>query len=364
MSYVFLLILLFPVKLIRKLLRKETGKNLVIQTAKIGDFVNATPLLAWLKKSDVLISRSVGALAKHDENIEQIYFIEQHKRNLWRKLCFACRIMNRYDNVYLLQPNSVNLFFASVCNAKSKQFLSTYTRRWYHGIFYAMADGTVEHGRKTLSVTNYLKLADRSLTWQDSPKHATKPLFKPSTYPAILDKPDVIRIGISIAAGNKAKTVPPVIWKRIIDRLADLPCEFHVFGAPDEQSWLDDITRAYGDIPNLISLIGKITLEELPWAISKMDCYIASDSGNIYIADAVGVPVVMLFGPCCHYEQRPLGNVLLIGNDENINSYVFETRYYFSQPKEELFAVSETDLDKIASLLTTLNKNKKESLEA
>ncbi|ELE9014520.1 glycosyltransferase family 9 protein [Enterobacter cloacae] len=364
MSYVFLLILLLPVKLIRKLFRKDTGKNLVIQTAKIGDFVNATPLLAYLQKSDVLISRSVGALAKHDETIEEFFFIEQHKRSLWRKLSFACRIMNRYDNVYLLQPNSVNLFFAAVCNAKNKQFLSIYTRRWYHGIFYLTADGTVEHGKKTLSVTNYLKLADRSLTWQDSPKHATKPLFKPATYPAILDKPDVIRIGISIAAGNKAKTVPPVIWKRIIDHLADLPCEFYVFGAPDEQSWLDDITRAYGDIPNLISLIGKITLEELPWAISKMDCYIASDSGNIYIADAVGVPIVMLFGPCCHYEQRPLGNVLLIGNDENINSYVFETRYYFSQPKEELFAVSETDLDKIASLLTTVNKNKKESLEA
>ncbi|EUM26719.1 glycosyl transferase [Enterobacter hormaechei] len=162
MSYVFLLILLFPVKLIRKLFRKDTGKNLVIQTAKIGDFINATPLLAWLQKSDVLISRSVGALAKHDETIEQIYFIEQHKRNLWRKLCFACRIMNRYDNVYLLQPNSVNLFFAAVCNAKNKQFLSIYTRRWYHGIFYLAADGTVEHGKKTLSVTNYLKLADRS----------------------------------------------------------------------------------------------------------------------------------------------------------------------------------------------------------
>lgn len=62
MSYVFLLILLFPVKLIRKLFRKDTGKNLVIQTAKIGDFINATPLLAYLQKSDVLISRSVGAM--------------------------------------------------------------------------------------------------------------------------------------------------------------------------------------------------------------------------------------------------------------------------------------------------------------
>ena len=97
-------------------------------------------------KSDVLISRSVGALAKHDETIEQIYFIEQHKRNLWRKLCFACRIMNRYDNVYLLQPNSVNLFLPP--SAMPKQtILSIYTRRWYHGIFYLAADGTVEHGK-------------------------------------------------------------------------------------------------------------------------------------------------------------------------------------------------------------------------
>ena len=120
MSYVFLLILLFPVKLIRKLFRKDTGRNLVIQTAKIGDFINATPLLAYLQKSDVLISRSVNALAQHDDSIEEIFFVEQQKRNLWRKLCFACRIMNRYDNVYLLQPNSVNLFFASACNAKRR----------------------------------------------------------------------------------------------------------------------------------------------------------------------------------------------------------------------------------------------------
>lgn len=220
MSYVFLLILLFPVKLIRKLLRKETGKNLVIQTAKIGDFVNATPLLAWLQKSDVLISRSVGALAKHDENIEQIYFIEQHKRNLWRKLCFACRIMNRYDNVYLLQPNSVNLFFASVCNAKSKQFLSTYTRRWYHGIFYAMADGTVDHGRKTLTVTNYLKLADRALTWQDlqstpqshclNPRLIRRSLINPARSAlASVSPPGIKPKPFRLSSGSKLPIVSP-----------------------------------------------------------------------------------------------------------------------------------------------------------
>jgi ADP-heptose:LPS heptosyltransferase len=117
---------------------------------------------------------------------------------------------------------------------------------------------------------------------------------------------------------------------------------------------MDDITRAYGELPNFINLIGKISLEELPWAISKMDCYIASDSGNVYIADAVGVPVVLLFGPCCHYEQRPLGNVLLIGNDDNICSYVFETRYYFPQGREELFAVTDESLDELKHFICGL----------
>ncbi|CAI8738493.1 lipopolysaccharide heptosyltransferase family protein [Kosakonia quasisacchari] len=356
MSYIFLLILLLPVKIIGKLFRKKTGRNLVIQTAKIGDFVNVTPLLAYLQKSDVLLSRSVSMLAMHDETVEEVFFIEQHKRNLWQKLSFACHIMNRYDNVYLLQPNSSNLFFAAICNASNKQFLSTYARKWYHWIFYATADGIVHHGKMTLSVTNYLQLADRSLSWEMSPKHATKPLYRPAVYPEILDKPDVIRIGISISAGNKAKTVPPVIWKRIVDCLENLPCVFYVFGASNEQSWMDDITAAYGNFPRFINMIGKVSLEELPWAISKMDCYIASDSGNIYIADAVNVPVILLFGPCCHYEQRPLGKTLLIGNDNNICSYVFETQYYFSQGREELFAITDISLEQIEQFVRELPK--------
>ncbi|EJV0700739.1 lipopolysaccharide heptosyltransferase family protein, partial [Enterobacter hormaechei] len=90
--------------------------------------------------------------------------------------------------------------------------------------------------------------------------------------------------------------------------------------------------------------------------ISKMDCYIASDSGNVYIADAVGVPVVLLFGPCCHYEQRPLGNVMLIGNDDNICSYVFETRYYFPQEREALFSVTDSALHDLQQFVRTLPK--------
>lgn len=354
MSYVFLFILFLPIKLLGKLFRKDTGKNLVIQTAKIGDFVNATPLLHYLQKSDVLISRTLEPLASRDDTIETCWFIGRHKRNFFAKLHFAWRIMNRYDNVYLLQPNSTNLFFAAVCNAKNKQYLSTYNRRWYHGILYATADGVVHHGKRTLSVSNYLQLANRSLRWQDAPKHATHPLHKPKSWPQCLNDEQVIRIGLSISAGNKAKTVPPETWKRIFDTLSDLPCQYYIFGTPSEQPWLDELYRSIGPQPNMISLLGDLALEDVPWAISQMDCYIASDSGNVYIADAVNVPVVLLFGPCCHYEQRPLGKTLLLGDDDNISSYVFETRYYFDKSREALFALSSEQLTQLHQFIISL----------
>ena len=324
MSYLILFILFLPFKLIGKLFYKKTGRNLLIQTAKIGDFVNVTPLLAHLKHSDVLISKTVLPLAKHDETIDTIFLIEEHKKSLWRKFRLAFKLMNRYENVYLLHPNSTNLFFASVCNAKNKQYLSTYTRRWYQAPLYFTATGTVEHSKDQLTVDDYLKLADRNLSWRNVPKHATRPLRKPESYPISLDKQNVIKIGLSIS----------------------------------EQVWLDDLHREVGIREDIVSLIGELPLEDVPFAISKMDFYIASDSGNVYIADAVGVPIVLIYVPCCIEEQRPLGNVLLIGHKEYEKSYIFEAPYYFDRSREEMFALSDNDLSDIYSFITNHENNR------
>lgn len=319
----------------------------MIQTAKIGDFVNVTPLLAYLKHSDVLISKTVLPLAKYDETIGTIFLIEEHKKSLWGKFRLAFTLLNRYENIYLLQPNSTNLFFAAVCNATNKQFLSTYTRRWYHALFYWTANGIVEHRKDQLTVDDYLKLADRSLTWRDAPKHATFPLRKPTTYPVSLDKQNVTKIGLSISAGNKSKTIPSATWKKIFEVLEGLNCIYYIFGPKSEQVWLDDLHREVGIRADIVSLVGELPLEDVPFAISKMDFYIASDSGNVYIADAVGVPIVLIYGPCCIEEQRPLGSVLLIGSKEYEKSYIFEAPYYFDRTREEMFSLSDEDLKKI-----------------
>ncbi|MEI2267555.1 glycosyltransferase family 9 protein [Erwinia sp. CGal63] len=348
MNYVLLFILLLPFKLLMKLSHKKQARNLVIQTAKIGDFINITPLLRHLGCSDALLSRTVAPLAQHDETLAEIFYIEEHKSSTLSKLKLAFKLMNRYENVYLLHPNNTNLFYAACCNAGNKQFLSMYRRKWYQGIFYLTATGTVEHGKYTLTLENYLKLADRSLTKESYPKHATLPLLKPANTPEEVFRTDKIKIGISISAGNQAKTIPPAIWKALFDRLSTLPCLFYVFGAPNELTRLHELNKVVGERDNIVNLIGKVSLEGLPYAISQMDFYVASDSGNVYIADAQNVPVILIYGPCCVEEQRPLGDVLLIGpNHIAPSSFVFHALYKFNHPVEQLYELDNRKLNDI-----------------
>lgn len=354
MSYVIIFILLWPFKMLMKPFHQRTGRNLVIQTAKIGDFVNITPLLKHLKKSDVLISKTVLPLAERDITIERIYLIEEYKKTIFSKIRLAFHLLNRYDNVYLLQPNSINAFYAAFCNAGNKAFLETYVRKWYHQIFFSTANIVRKHGKYDLALENYLKLADPSLSAKDYSSHATLPLWIPQTHYPALEKNSAMKIGVSISAGNRAKTIPCKVWKQILQNLSDLNCQFLVFGPSNEQPYLDALLEILSteEKSRVISMIGQLPLQDVPYALSQLDAYIASDSGNAYIADSQKIPIICFTGPCCKEEQRPLGDVLFIEPDNfKPASFVFETRTRFSLPPEQLFALNEQKLKAIHTFI-------------
>ncbi|MBU9824770.1 MULTISPECIES: glycosyltransferase family 9 protein [Rahnella] len=354
MSYVIIFILLWPFKMLMKPFHQGKGRNLVIQTAKIGDFVNITPLLKHLKKSDVLLSKTVMPLASHDATIDSIYLIEDYKKSLVSKIGLAFHLLNRYDNVYLLQPNSVNAFYAAFCNARHKAFLIAYTRKWYHGIFYQTADVVRLHQKTNFTLESYLKLADPSLSADSYTKHATLPLWVPEKILPELAENKQIKIGISISAGNKAKTIPTAVWIKILNALKDIPCQFYIFGPENEQKYLDQLLGKLSHRENITSLIGKLKLHEVPHAISQMDMYIASDSGNVYIADAMKIPVVCLAGPCDLAEQHPTyAPLILTPEDKQLapESFIFSAPYQFRHSAEELFSLSDAQLEKIRSFV-------------
>ena len=365
----------------------EKGKTLLIQTAKIGDYANSAVIFEKLGKFDVLIDEINLAFAKHDRRIEKIFTINDIKRKKASKLGLALELFSRnYESVYVLMPNSLNLFLARCTLAKNIVAVRHYAVSSDFALL-ALGMKKVPHTLQDLTLLTYLKtLGESELKYE---KCLQKPLFIPQEN---LIKSGKFKIGVSLSAGNKMKTPPNHIWEKIFEIFARFDCEVYIFGVGEEAALLknllaknadekraenlshrqicadladSDTSEIYGDLENandenakaqicsengisgrsnlssqicdtyvkkfgenelkIISLIGKIKLEELPFYLSQMQLYASSDTGNYYVADSVRTPTICLMGPCFASEQRGVADSLVINSHLPPVSSVFKT---------------------------------------
>lgn len=389
MIYFLIYLLIYPYLFAMKKLKfkGEKGKILLIQTAKIGDYVNSTVIFEKLGKFDVLIDEINLAFAKHDSRIEKIFTINDVKRKKASKLGLALKLFSRnYESVYVLMPNSLNLFLARCTLAKNIVAVHHYAASSDFGLL-ALGMKKVPHTLNDLTLLTYLKtLGISELKYE---KCLQQPLFIPREN---IVKSNKFKIGVSLSAGNKMKTPPKKTWEKIFEIFAKFDCEVYIFGVGEEEALLknllakntdekqtenssngqicadlagSDTSEIYGDIKNtndegakaqissknstsdesnlssqicdtyvkkfsanelkIISLIGKIKLEELPFYLSQMQLYASSDTGNYYVADSVHTPTICLMGPCFASEQRGVADSLVISSHLPPVSSVFKT---------------------------------------
>lgn len=389
MIYFLIYLLIYPYLFAMKKLKfkGEKGKILLIQTAKIGDYANSTVIFEKLGKFDVLIDEINLAFAKHDSRIEKIFTINDVKRKKASKLGLALKLFSRnYESVYVLMPNSLNLFLARCTLAKNIVAVHHYAVSSNFALL-ALGMKKVPHTLNDLTLLTYLKtLGISELKYE---KCLQKPLFIPREN---IVKSNKFKIGVSLSAGNKMKTPPKKTWEKIFEIFAKFDCEVYIFGVGEEATLLknllaenvdkkraenlsrrqicadltgDDAGKIYGDIKNtndenakaqfcsengisgesnlssqicdtyvkkfgenelkIISLIGKIKLEELPFYLSQMQLYASSDTGNYYVADSVRTPTICLMGPCFASEQRGVADSLVISSHLPPVSSVFKT---------------------------------------
>lgn len=389
MIYFLIYLLIYPYLFAMKKLKfkGEKGKILLIQTAKIGDYVNSTVIFEKLGKFDVLIDEINLAFAKHDSRIEKIFTINDVKRKKASKLGLALKLFSRnYESVYVLMPNSLNLFLARCTLAKNIVAVHHYAASSDFGLL-ALGMKKVPHTLNDLTLLTYLKtLGISELKYE---KCLQQPLFIPREN---IVKSNKFKIGVSLSAGNKMKTPPKKTWEKIFEIFAKFDCEVYIFGVGEEEALLknllakntdekqtenssngqicadlagSDTSEIYGDIKNtndegakaqfcsknstndgsnlssqicdtyvkrfgenelkIISLISKIKLEELPFYLSQMQLYASSDTGNYYVADSVHTPTICLMGPCFASEQRGVADSLVISSHLPPVSSVFKT---------------------------------------
>ena len=385
--YFLFYLILWPYLKITSYFKKASSKTLLIQTAKIGDYANSTVIFDRLGKFDVLIDEINLAFAKHDSRIEKIFTINDVKRKKASKLGLALELFSRdYDSVYVLMPNSLNLFLARCTLAKNIVAVHHYAASSDFGLL-ALGMKKVPHTLQDLTLLTYLKTVGvGELKYE---KCLQKPLFIPQEN---LIKSGKFKIGVSLSAGNKMKTPPNHIWEKIFEIFAKFDCEVYIFGVGEEAALLQnllaenadekraenlnkpeicadlagsDTSEIYGGLENandkqskaqicsesgtsggsnfssqicdtyvkrfgenelkIISLVDKIDLEELPFYLSQMQLYASSDTGNYYVADSVCTPTICLMGPCFASEQRGVADSLVINSHLPPVSSVFKT---------------------------------------
>ena len=389
MIYFLIYLLIYPYLFAMKKLKfkGEKGKILLIQTAKIGDYANSTVIFDRLGKFDVLIDEINLAFAKHDSRIEKIFTINGVKRKKASKLGLALELFSRnYESVYVLMPNSLNLFLARCTLAKNIVAVHHYAASSDFALL-ALGMKKVPHTLQDLTLLTYLKTA--GVTELKYEKCLQKPLFIPQEN---FVKSGKFKIGVSLSAGNKMKTPPKHTWEKIFEIFAKFDCEVYIFGVGEEAALLQnllaenadekrtenlnerqiyanlaaiDTSEIYGGLENtnekqtkaqicsenstggesnlssqicdtyvkkfaqnelkIISLIDKIKLEELPFYLSQMQLYASSDTGNYYVADSVRTPTICLMGPCFASEQRGVADSLVITSHLPPVSSVFKT---------------------------------------
>ena len=322
MLYVLIALLLSPL-LLRKPSQQEIKKILVIQSAKIGDFVCTTPLINSIRqafpnaRTTVLVSPVVSDLAKELPFIDDIISCQSKTtKGFLGKLKWVKKVrQHNFDCVFCCNggvawPTILSLAGIPVRVGVTPNFAGKSTRLaqklWTRSIAH---DGNRLIGETYADMLRAIGV--NHFTYQKiiaSNKNAENKIQ------AFLKKNenDIFYIGLAISAANPLKSLEPAL---LADICTGIFLKFDnaniVFiGTAQDQ---DQVLSIQNQLQNehtgrIINTCGQFSIGEISALLSKLSLFIGVDSGLTYMADALDIPLISIAGPCNMKETRPVGN--------------------------------------------------------
>lgn len=112
-------------------------------------------------------------------------------------------------------------------------------------------------------------------------------------------------VGITVSAGNSIKIWPAERFAKLADLLVSKFSAKVIFiDMPANINMVQEVRDLMSGVSQS-KIAVDFTLEELPALIKSLSLFIAVDTGSIYIAHALGVPLVDIVGPVHPDEQPP-----------------------------------------------------------
>jgi len=317
LTWTLLVLLVAPLVLLllsvrQKKLKGARVKILVVpQLTRIGDLVCSTPVFREIKQKyptvhlTVLISRKVVGIVKNNPRIDELIIYEDYSfwwlvRKVWREkydwsfslvgvstislLTFLGLVKNRVKTVRVDRPKSEIL----------TDWMSNYHLEYRNHTYLP------QHYTNLLQYIGIHNTTDEKEVFTT---HATEQKVKNFCTQHAIVESDIL-IGISITAGNKIKEWGDEKFLHLAQSLKDFyPVKISfIGGAADRVRIMRLLNGMREDVFIPATLF---SIEELPSFMKRLALFIAVDTGPIYIAHALKIPLIDIIGPVDPKEQPP-----------------------------------------------------------
>ena len=266
---------------------KASPSILILRLSSLGDIVLATALIAALREHypesqiDLVIAREYESLVPVLPGLSQVHTYNKKTglrglRALRREL-----MKERYDHVLDLH----NVLRTRVLRRGLGRHIAVINKRtfkrWLLVRFkYDLLKSEPDVAGRYFETARGLGVHDEGKGPQLLARHERDPK----------------RIAIAPGARHWNKRWPAEYYRQLTKQLLDVGYNITFYGSTAEQAVIDEIRSGLSAGAHR-SLAGDIDLAEAAHSIAKCSVAITNDSGLMHVAEAVGTPIIALFGP-------------------------------------------------------------------
>lgn len=298
--------------------KTEPKRILIIDNAKIGDLICATPAFRAIKEKfpkahlAVLAIPRVEEILQNNSRIDELIIVSLNSSKNWREIFKLLGRIKKgnFDVSINLVPGTMNFilpFFAQI--PKRITSLPSYSGLFYRALARLCTD-RLGFKKDTLSVRHYLDLLKfigissdnfiKEVYFDDAAQTKAEMFLSKQG----IKKMDTI-VGMCLSAGNKIKEWGEENFARLADEIFKrFGFKIIMIGGPKDEEMLKKFAQLAAS--GVIISYRDFSLREVPALIKRFNYFISVDTGPLYIANALGVPVLDILGPCSMLDQPPV----------------------------------------------------------
>lgn len=319
LTYLFYPFIYFYTSLKRK---KEPGKIVVVQTAKIGDMICTTPVFRAIKHRypaahlTALIDPVNKEILEKNPHVDEIKTIRQKDFKGFAGKIRLSGIIRKgnYDAAVCLNPNvpyALALFWGLVPVRLS--VMPDYAGGTFRFASYLFTY-LEKHVRGSMVIETCMRML-KGIGIESS--DISKDVYQSDAADIIVD--DLLGaagqplIGIAVSSGNKMKEMELDKITALVNELLDnTGTNIVLIGSGRDKDKAEMLCGNFSHKERVINAVGKFSLLELPALLKRLSLFIGVDSGITYMADALSVPLINIAGPADMQDQRPIGSGAVI----------------------------------------------------